>query len=542
MKYRCFKTNISLFALAIVLLLWPLVIAAQTELLPMDHQLNARLARSLYSTSRPVHSSIQPYEFGAIAGGNNLDSLLSVGRVWDTTETNWLARRIFGEHLATAAEDGYRLYADFYPDFQLGQDFSDQRTTYLNTRGVAVGGSISEAFSFRTEFYENQAKFPTYIEALVRRDSIIPGQGYYKYYAPQAVDYGYASAVISWRPSRYLGIQAGHGKNFLGDGYRSLLLSDVAFNYPYFKLTADIWKIKYMCMWTEFQHITSPIRFDEEPWHKKGGVFHYLDLQITDRLSVGLFESMIWRQQDSALNRGFDLNYLNPIIFLHPVGYSLGSPDNYIVGVNWRYILVDGTALYGQGILDEFVIGELVKNRGWWGDKYGIQLGVKSAEPFNVPGLYAQAELNLVSPYTYAHMDPEKNHAHYRQSLEHPLGANFYEWIGIGQYAVGRCEFRLQCNYALYGVDSSATDNVGKVIYKSYLTRDHEYGNFIGQGIHTKLWYAQAQASYVLNPVNNLRLEASCTYRSTSSSIESTRSLLLSVGIRGSFRNLYYDF
>ena len=92
LEYRCFMKKASLFALTIVFLLWPLVLAAQTELLPMDHQLNARLARSLYSTNRPVHSSIQPYEFGAIAGGNNVDSLLSTGRVWDTTETNWLTR------------------------------------------------------------------------------------------------------------------------------------------------------------------------------------------------------------------------------------------------------------------------------------------------------------------------------------------------------------------------------------------------------------------------------------------------------------------
>ena len=118
LEYRCFMKKASLFALTIVFLLWPLVLAAQTELLPMDHQLNARLARSLYSTNRPVHSSIQPYEFGAIAGGNNVDSLLSTGRVWDTTETTWLTRRIFGEHLAAIAEDDYHLYADFYPDFQ----------------------------------------------------------------------------------------------------------------------------------------------------------------------------------------------------------------------------------------------------------------------------------------------------------------------------------------------------------------------------------------------------------------------------------------
>ncbi|MCX6138060.1 MAG: hypothetical protein NTV54_11255 [Ignavibacteriales bacterium] len=518
----------------------PRVLRAQSQLLPIDHQLNNRLSKTLYSLSHPVHSPLQPFELRDLTVGNNVDSVLATGRVWDTTNTGSLSRKLFAEHLVDIVADDYRLYIDFYPDFQIGRDVEAERTTSVNTRAFGVGGSAGNAFSFRADFYDNQVKFPEYVDAIVRRDSIIPGQGYYKYSGTQTFDFAYASAVISYRPSRYLGVQVGQGKNFLGDGYRSLMLSDAAFNYPYLKLTADLWKIKYICMWTEFQHITSAA--EPDAWHKKSGVFHYLDVNITKRLSVGLFESMIWREQDSTGRRGIELNYLNPIIFLHPTGYSIGSPDNYLIGMNWRYIIADGTALYGQAMLDEFVIGELVKNRGWWGNKYGIQFGVKSAEPLNVRGLFAQAELNLVSPYTYAHLDPEKNHAHYRQSLEHPLGANFYEWLAIGQYSTGRYEFRLQCNYALYGNDSSATDNVGKDVYKSYVTRDHEYGNFIGQGIHTRLLYAQVQTSYLLNPMNNLRLEASCSYRSATSTIESSESLHVSFGIRGSFRNLYYDF
>jgi hypothetical protein len=477
-----------------------------------------------------------------IAGGSNIDSLMSSGRVWDTTGTNWLTRKLFGEHLVDGRFDGYRLYADFYPDFQLGKDLNDNRWTNLDTRAIAIRGTISDNFSFSTEFYENQGKFPIYLDSYIRKNQIIPGQGYIKYYDPQTFDFAYASAIISYRPSKYLGITAGHGKNFLGDGYRSLMLSDVAFNYPYLKLTADIWRIKYMVMWAELQYIGSAKRLDRLPWDKKGSVFQYLDLAVTDRLSLGFFESFIWKEQDSTFYRGFDVNYLDPIIFLHPVGYSMGSPDNALVGLNWRYTLSEGSALYGQIMLDEFVVSHLIKNDGWWANKYGFQLGVKSLEPLKIRGLFAQAELNLVSPYTYAHMDPIKNHGHYQQSLEDPLGANFYEWIAIGEYTTGRYEFRVQGEYALYGVDSTAKSNVGQDIYKSYTTHTKELGNFIGQGIHTQLWYGQFQAAYVLNPVNNLRFEVSAVYRMLTSSIQSSRTLLVSVGLRGSFRNFYYDF
>jgi hypothetical protein len=44
-------------------------------------------------------------------------------------------------------------------------------------------------------------------------------------------------------PSKNFDLQLGYGKNFIGDGYRSLLTTDGP--YPYFKLNTTFWKIKY---------------------------------------------------------------------------------------------------------------------------------------------------------------------------------------------------------------------------------------------------------------------------------------------------------
>ena len=45
----------------------------------------------------------------------------------------------------------------------------------------------------------------------------------------------------------------------------------------------------------------------------------------------------------------------------------------------------------------------------------------------------------------------------------------------------------------------------------------------------------------MLNPLYNLRLEAGITYRKLSNSIENTTATWFTIGLRSSFRNIYYD-
>ena len=42
--------------------------------------------------------------------------------------------------------------------------------------------------------------------------------------------------LIAYRPNKIFTFLGGYGKNFFGEGYRSLLLSDNASNYPFLKL------------------------------------------------------------------------------------------------------------------------------------------------------------------------------------------------------------------------------------------------------------------------------------------------------------------
>ena len=46
--------------------------------------------------------------------------------------------------------------------------------------------------------------------------------------------------------------------------------------------------------------------------------------------------------------------YLNPIIFLRPVEYSLNSSDNALMGLNWKFKSTNNSHIYGQFVIDEF--------------------------------------------------------------------------------------------------------------------------------------------------------------------------------------------
>ena len=206
---------------------------------------------------------------------------------------SWLYRKLFREHLLEVNEDDFTFYASILPDLQLGHS-SVNGGTWLNTRGVIAGGTIGKNLTFRTEFYENQGKFPAYIDAYGRTNLIVPGQGEWKSYANgKAFDFAYSSALIDYKAGRHFDFQLGYDKNFIGDGYRSMLLSDVGFNYPFLKVIANVGRVQYTTMWAQFIDMKYPKASYDNGYRKKWGVFNYLDWNVSRKVSVGLFEAVI---------------------------------------------------------------------------------------------------------------------------------------------------------------------------------------------------------------------------------------------------------
>ena len=110
----------------------------------------------------------------------------------------------------------------------------------------------------------------------------------------------------------------GEDKTFIGDGYRSILLSDYASAYPLLRLTADISpNVQYMAMWA-YMEDRNAVQFNAfQNFRRKWGAFHYIDWNINNKASLGFFNALITEEaNDQGNGHGFDINYINPYFFV----------------------------------------------------------------------------------------------------------------------------------------------------------------------------------------------------------------------------------
>lgn len=508
-----------------------------------DYQLYQKLNRSVYDTKSKFHSSIRGFYSDDVHLKTAYDSLMNEG-VDTLNQRNWVHRKLFQEHLIQFKNDEYSIYADFLADFQIGKDFSSDRSTWLNTRGFQVGGNVGQKFSFYLNGFENQGKFADYVNNYIVSNQVVPGQGYGKLATDQQ-DWAYVTALLSYTPNKYLNFALGYDKNFLGDGYRSVLLSDNSSNYSFFRLRASLGSLQYQTIYAYMLDPGAPkLATDGRRLGDRGKwmAAHYLDWNATNRLSIGFFQAVTWADAEIEGKRGFDFNYIHPFMFIRPVeNTNTTSPDKMRLGLNVKYELLEKTALYGQFMFDEFTAKEFFKGNGYWANKWAIQLGLRGADLFKVARLNYLAEFNTARPYTYAHFDRLSNYANYNQPLAHSFGANFREFLGLLNYSVKKFDFQAQALYAAYGLDPEGT-NYGKDIFKSYELRTLDYGSHVGQGLLTELYMVQGKVAYVLNPKYNLRLELGGMFRQEKNSLMKHHTAMVTFGLRTSFRNLYYDF
>ncbi|MGK6351198.1 gliding motility protein RemB [Parapedobacter sp. DT-150] len=520
---------------------------AQSTYQPYSYHFYQKLNNVLYDADTRLHTSVKPMIIDE-ALQPRYDSLMELGVA---ERHSWWGRKLYNEHLIDIKKDDHTFYADFLPDFQLGRDFAGGgRTTWLNTRGAQAGVTIEDNFSLYVNFFENQGVFPEYLDRYIFEHTVTPGQGYGKTMtsSPRKKDWMYGSATMSYTVNKYLNVTLAYDKQFIGDGYRSMLLSDISSNYTALKLTGKLGNVQYMSMWTYMLDPMHPRSLDStrragDNW--KWGAFQYLDWNVNNRFSVGLFQSVVWGAKNAAGRRGFDFNYFNPIIFMRPVELTnTSSPDKMHLGLNTKYKALKNLTVYGQFLLGEFVASEFFSGRGHVNNKWAAQLGFRGFDAFGVKDLNFLAEYNTARPYTYAHFDPVSNYSNYGQPLAHPLGSNFRELVGILNYSYKRFDFSLQGTWGQFGSDPDSLTNYGGDIFKTYATHIQVYDNRIAQGVKNNLLYADGRISYLFNPKYNLRVEVGAVYRRHGIPEQGRhpQTGMLTLGLRGSFRNFYYDF
>lgn len=517
--------------LSIFLLLW------QQE--SFSQQLNYTLSRdflwgiddALNSKEQNTQTFIKPYTFETVK--NIKDSTAVFPRLLAGTK-------------AEERDKKAKSQIEIYPLLNASAGYEAGDTNRFSN-DLAIGahllGYFGNKFAFNFKALGGKAVFNSFTDSIVSETNVNPGIGYVYRSNNDSLNqqyaYQYFSGYITYAPNKIFNIQLGQDKHFWGDGYRSLFLSDNASPYPYMKITTNVWKLTYTNLFTIMRDATNPSGMKRD-WLFKYATLHHLGWNATKRINIGVFESVVWQGSDSTRYRGYDVNYLNPIIFFRPTEYSLGSSDNAFVGFNFKIKLFKKQQVYGQLLLDEFLLKEVIANKGWWANKQAFQIGFKSFDLFKIKHFNFQTEFNYVRPYTYAHGSVQQNYGHMNQALAHPLGANFWESVSFMNYRYKRLFIEGKLQYAVYGGDSAGTD-YGKNIFISYKNRPSDYGNFTTQGFQTNLITASLRAAYILDTRMNLKIELGGAYRVEERAHSTKQTPYFFIGLRTDLSNIYTD-
>lgn len=411
-------------------------------------------------------------------------------------------------------EDEYVLIIN--PIINASSGMDDTGMVWQNTRGVEIKGNIggmARGIGFYSELTDNQAVLPSDYRYFTDSLNFVPNELFYKKYKNKGgVDYFRARAYITFNAVKnYLRFQFGHDKHKIGNGYRSMILSDFAPQYLFLKINTEVGRFHYQNLFTQFSDngpIMSNVLFG-----KKYGAFHRLSFDVRHNINIGLNEMVIFDRIDSTQMNQFDFNYLNPVIFYRSVESNLGSRDNSLMALDAQWKIRGKYSIYGQFVLDEFNLKFIKTQPNWWANKYAYQLGVLAMDLARIKRLDVRLEYNRSRPYTYSHMRSTQSLSHFNQALAHPLGSNFSEGIVDVKYQIkNRLNFNLTGVFAKMGRDSFLNgSNYGANILRSYDTRVTDFDSKIFMGKLVNFRSINFSVSYALRP--NINMDVRVNHR-----------------------------
>lgn len=552
-------------------LLAPLTVSAQSTYLPLNEAYYHIIDRYEVKSGRvssEIFTPVKPYKRSDVvafidsvhAGGLissrsdqfNYDYLRNDSWEWARPETNESTRPVLKTFYKKKSDF---LYVDI-PEFDLhinpilyvgaGSDSRIDDLLMLNTRGVEVRGMVDRKVGFYTMLTDNQMHLPAHAQDYLLQYLVVPHEGFWKSFKNTGVDFLQARGYITYDATKHINLQLGHDRFFIGNGYRSLIMSDFAPPVFFFKGAVKVWKLNYLYsinqMKADAPGTLSGSKPNKTGYPDKFVAFHHLSINIGKKLNLGVFETVIFSPDDSLGTGKFQLGYINPLIFYRAIEQQNGSSDNVILGFDLKWNVAKGVSLYGQFVLDEFVLKNIRDGNGWWANKFGIQAGGKYVDAFGIDNLDLQGEMNVMRPYTYSHNTLYANYSNFEQSMAHPLGANFTEMVGILRYQpLPRLNVTGKLALIQIGRDTTGV-NWGADILKSYTSREQEYNNKIGQGIANDILYGSFTTSWMVK--HNLFVDAQFVIRKSVSDVAfyNNESAIASLALRWNIAQRLYEF
>lgn len=471
-----------------------------------------------------------------------LDSKTNSDSIYSTSGKYyyWITQKLFKENFIIFKGEDFWCSIDPIIDAELGTDLGMDSLSklYWNTRGIRVQAKFYDKVAFTTSVYETQAIVPEYQSVYFNKHGeyrptpqgykqehgYIPMYGRSKPFKVTGYDFAFAEGNLSIAPNKWVNFQLGNGNQFIGDGYRSLFLSDFSGNYPFFKteLFAFNGKLQYNAIYAS---LTNPYRLSifstpEATFERKIGVFHYLDYAITEHLNISLFEGSNWRSTDSTGSHPPDYMLLNPVIGANSL--IKGSEDqnyNSIFGLSGSYV-IQSNKIYSQLVIDN---GKLA----------AYQIGIKSYNLF-ITKLDMRIEYNHAEQNTYLSENKRYNYSHNNLPLAHPYDNGFDELIGEISYQKGRFFFSNKTVFSARYVNDSL--NIGIDILQPKTNFNLETQS------QPNIFYNQFEVGYRFNKNYNFQAVLGYLYREENHYSNPRSTNYVYLGIRTRLRNKTLDW
>ncbi len=363
---------------------------------------------------------------------------------------------------------------------------------WQNTRGVRAAGHVGRHLFFETRLQENQRRdvWP------VLENGTSPRLGKTRLEKDVFYDYWFVTGIAGFR-SKYFEVRFGRDHNRWGFGTGSLALSNYAATYDQLQLHTTFGPVQYTNLFTSLAYPNPSSRRSFVP--RRYGAFHHLALNLPGRLQVELFEAVLFASSDSLGLRdsGFDLAYLNPIIFYRAVEADRGSPDNALLGGGLAWTALPGLRLYTHLLLDELKVGQIGKK--WWGNKWGWLVGFDVVD-LPLRNLWLRLEYARLRPYLYSHDQPSSSYLHYDDLLGHPAGPNASDLAFFLDYQpASRLRAALNLAYTRRGRNTE-TENFGSDPTLSSETRVADFDVKLLQGVRQTQWLVEGYLGYEFLP------------------------------------------
>lgn len=441
---------------------------------------------------------------------------------------------LFKKHLVELKGEDYYLTISPTVDITIGEDKADSISPrkFNNTRGFIIEGDIFKNFSFSTSFYENQTRFTNYERAYYlsvgemypngsnysTQNAVIPGAARTKPFKTDGFDYAYAIGNIVYSPNSRLQISTGNNSHFVGTGYRSLLLSDNSIYAPYVQANcklSDKWSFVYMRA-KLLNLLRRPIFTGAEAYYEpKALSTNYITYKASKKLTLSLFEGMIWSKGDSITTKKVNPLFYNPIPGISEFIASKNEMS-HLIGLNSEYLFSHKHRIYSQVAMSNFDSKNI-----------GFQVGYRGYNFGNVKDLMLQVEYNYVPKSLYESSNRRLNYSHYNLPLAHTKGNGFQEFIIRSNYEYQR--FYIDVKIVVYQLIQFQSGSLLAVDKKT----DKQFGN---------IQHEQIEVGYRMNRKLNLTLFGSYLYRTDASLKTTSFTQFFSLGLRTGLLNHYNDF